>query len=179
MALSEEEKKQHKRESAIKRYYEKREEILEKQKQRYSQNKNIILKCNKQWKKDNPNYMKEWREEHKDEIKEYNKTYHAKLQLTPIGKAQNLVSSYKQRDEKYNRGECTITAEWIVENIFSAKRCHYCRREFDFNELGCDRKDSSLPHTPDNCVPCCQPCNSKKGSMSYEEFMKKMLEENP
>ena len=39
-------------------------------------------------------------------------------------------------------------------------------------------KDNSLPHTPENVVPCCLSCNSKKGSIGYEEYLK-MLAEQP
>lgn len=96
--------------------------------------------------------------------------YILKYQQTPKGRALNLVSAHKQEDKKYNRGETTITADWIVENIFS-KPCHYCG-ETDWHELGCDRVDNSLPHTPDNCIPCCCKCNKKKARYSYDDFMK-------
>lgn len=89
---------------------------------------------------------------------------------TPMGRARHLILSYKREDKKYNRGECTLTPEWIVEHIFS-QPCHYCG-ESDWTKIGCDRKDSSLPHTPDNVVPCCRSCNCKKHTKSYEEYIK-------
>lgn len=82
-----------------------------------------------------------------------------KNQSTPKGRAVNLLTSYRQSDKKYGRGECTLTADWIVENIFS-QPCHYCGRT-DWTKMGCNRIDNSLPHTPDNCVPCCHACNLK------------------
>jgi hypothetical protein len=66
-------------------------------------------------------------------------------------------------------GKCTLTPEWIVENIFS-KPCHYCGKE-GWELIGCDRIDNSKPHTPDNVVPCCWECNKKRGRRDYEEFM--------
>lgn len=51
------------------------------------------------------------------------------------------------------------------------------RNERDWHKLGCDRKDNSLPHTPDNCIPCCSTCNTKKGRMNYDEYMQKILGE--
>ncbi len=172
MALTEAEKKQRKREW----YLKNRDKVLPKAKEnakkRYNENKNIILERNKKWKERNPEYMLEYRDEHKEEIKEYNKEY----SKTPRGRANNLLSSYRSNDIKHNRGECKITVDWILDNILF-EPCIYCG-EKGWEIIGCDRKDNKLPHTPDNCVPCCLSCNSKKGSMNYEEFKKMLGEEN-
>lgn len=90
---------------------------------------------------------------------------------TPFGRADNLIKSYRHADKKHNRGECTITPDWIVENIFNGQVCHYCGKA-DWRELGCDRIDNSLPHVPGNVVPCCCECNKKRGTTPYDEFMK-------
>lgn len=113
-------------------------------------------------------YMKIYRKKHSDERKEYMK----QLRETPVGRASNLRTAYKRVDKKYNRGECTLTTKWIVENIFSSK-CHYCG-ESDWTKLGADRIDNSKPHTPDNVVPCCYHCNCKKHLKTYEEFINKL-----
>lgn len=105
-----------------------------------------------------------WRAEHSEYLKEYKAEYNK----TPMGRAVYLVNSYQKADKKYNRGECTLTAQWIIDNIFN-KPCHYCG-ETDWRKMGCDRIDNSLPHTPENVVPCCFECNSKRGRKSYEEF---------
>lgn len=102
--------------------------------------------------------------------KEKKIAYRAKYYQTPMGRAFGLLSRYKSSDKKYNRDECTITAEWIVEHIFN-QPCHYCGRT-GWTKMGCDRVDNSLPHTPENCVPCCDKCNRKRGTTTYEEFMK-------
>lgn len=93
--------------------------------------------------------------EKKEEIKEYHRQYNK----TPYGRALNLVSTYNQSDKKYGRGECTLTADWVVENIFS-KQCS-CG-ESDWHKLGCNRINNDLPHTPDNVEPCCTECNKKR-----------------
>lgn len=85
----------------------------------------------------------------KEKKKEYNKQYYQ----TPMGRASYLVQHYKQMDKEANRGECTLTAKWIVENIFTQK-CAHCN-ETDWRKLGCNRLDNSKPHTPDNVEPCC------------------------
>lgn len=133
----------------------------------------------------NKEYYKKYREENYDELlrkkrlfysvqenidhkNEYNKDYYS----TKIGRASNLSTAYKQEDEKHNRGECTITKEWIVDNIFSGQKCVYCG-ETDWHKLGCDRIDNSLPHTPENVVCCCGECNVKKGkTKSFDEYIK-------
>ena len=118
-------------------------------------------------------YYKEYDKarDRKEYFKEYNKT--------PMGRAVRLVAKYKQSDKKYNRGECTLTAKWVVDNIFP-KPCIYCG-ESDWKKLGCDRIDNSKPHTPDNVVPCCEECNKKRHRKPFEEFLnemqQKMLEE--
>lgn len=107
-----------------------------------------------------------YRATHKEEIAAKKAAYNA----TPFGRATNLVRAYRRADSKYNRGECTITPQWVVENVFSGQCCVYCG-ESDWHLLGCDRKDNALPHTPENCVPCCASCNCKKHTKSYNEFI--------
>lgn len=161
------------------RYHKLKDSINEKKRKRYNDDveyRKSVLDKNAKYKAENPDFMKMYRESHKEELAAYDKEYYQKYKETQLGRATNLVSSYKQNDKLKNRGECTIDRQWIVDNIFT-KHCEYCG-ETDWHELGCDRKDNSLPHTPENCVPCCLSCNSKKGKMSYDEY-KKMLAEQP
>lgn len=72
-------------------------------------------------------------------------------------RAMYLVQNYKRDDKEHNRGECTLTAKWIIDNIFT-KHCVHCG-ESDWGKLGCNRIDNDLPHTPDNVEPCCGSCN--------------------
>lgn len=99
-------------------------------------------------------------EERKAAKREYNKRYMRQYNKTPIGRAHNLLTAYKQSDKMAGRGECTLTAQWIIDNIFT-KKCAHCP-ETDWRELGCNRLDNSLPHTPDNVEPCCEVCNNKQ-----------------
>ena len=91
-----------------------------------------------------------------------------------LSRAIALTNAYKQKDKMYNRGECTLTAQWIIENIFT-KPCHYCGVE-GWDIIGCDRIDNDKPHTLDNVVPCCEECNIKRGRKTYDEFLQEMLE---
>jgi len=149
-----------------------REENKEKEKLRhkkyYNDNTLKVLETSKRWREANVDYFKHWREKNPEYTKNRNETYYK----TKYGRAVNLINSYKFNDNKYNRGECTITPEWMIENIFNG-RCIYCG-ETDWRKLGCDRIDNSKPHTPDNVVCCCEECNKKRGTKPYEEFMKEM-----
>tara|TARA_R110001592_G_C12810077_1_gene717903 strand:- start:27 stop:272 length:246 start_codon:yes stop_codon:yes gene_type:complete len=50
--------------------------------------------------------------------------------------------------------------------------CHYC--DADVEATGLDRKDSGKGYTPGNVVPSCHECNTKKGTKSYEHFIKEI-----
>lgn len=101
------------------------------------------------------------REKHKERYKTYMKEYEQKKKGTKERRAHNLVSTYKTEDKKHKRGECTITAQWIIDNIFT-KKCVHCG-ESDWAKLGCNRLDNSKPHTEDNVEPCCHDCNNRLG----------------
>lgn len=177
--MTKEEKKEY-----YKQYYLKnREKILEQHKQwqinneydknRYLKNKEKILEQVKQYYQENKEkiqlYKNEWYNKNKEKELERCRQY----RKTPIGRAKNLKRCYEFEDKKYNRGECTLTADWIINNIFTSK-CRYCQND-DWTELGCDRINNDLPHTPDNVVPCCEECNKKRGKKSFEEFCDEMI----
>lgn len=170
---TEEERLAVKREYNAKRYQEKRDKILAQSAERYKQNRDKILAQGAERYKQNKEKIiarqTEYQKNNKDKIREQKAEYHS----TPKGRAISLVAAYRKADKKYNRGECTLTPEWVVDNVFSGQVCHYCG-ETDWIKLGVDRKDSSLPHTPENCVPCCKACNQKKGTTEYDEFMRRI-----
>lgn len=140
---------------------------------------------NRRWREKHPDYMAEWRKNNAEKLKSYIKRwqeendwngymakYIAKSRLKKIGRAKYMVDNYKRLDKKYNRGKCTLTPEWIVENIFN-QPCHYCG-ETDWHKLGCDRIYNDLPHTPENVVCCCAACNYKKHRTPYDEYMRRI-----
>lgn len=163
-----------KNEKEKERYQLKKETIKEKRKDFYIQNCATITVRNKKYRESHKEDLKFYREAHKEERRVYQKEYYEKYSQTQWGRAKNLLSSYKHNDKKNNRGECTITVEWIMDNIFS-KSCYYCG-ETDWTKLGCDRIDNSLPHTPENVVCSCWDCNNKRGTMPFEEFVKQQRE---
>lgn len=162
--FTEEERKAVRREYYRQYYQDNKEYFKEYQKQYRQDNKEHI----KQYREDNKEYFKQYRQDNKEHIKEHQKQY----RQTPIGRAVYLINGYQRNDKRHNRGECTLTPEWIIENIFT-QPCHYCGEE-GWEIMGCDRVNNDLPHTPDNVVPCCDKCNKKRGRKDYEEFIKEM-----
>ncbi len=88
---------------------------------------------------------------------------------TQEGRSAALARKYRQSDKKKGYSiDQNIDKNWIVDNIFNS-RCIYCG-DSEWTHLGADRKDSSKPHTPDNCVCSCFLCNIEKQTKSAEEF---------
>lgn len=86
-----------------------------------------------------------------------NPEYDAEYNSTPKGRAKNLLACYRREDKAKNRGNCTLTVEFILEHIFT-QPCAHCG-ETDWYKLGVNRIDNSKPHTQDNVEPCCYHCN--------------------
>lgn len=112
--------------------------------------------------------LKEYRKT--SEFAEWRKEYDKKYRKTQKGRAHHLRSAYIQTDRVKGYGECTITEEWIIENIFNSK-CVYCGDSV-WEHLGTDRIDNSLPHTPENCICACKKCNEERADRyTVEEFV--------
>ena len=118
----------------------------------------------------------------KEERKEYYRKYYQKnreklikkqneYNQTPIGRATNLITTYTQEDKKHNRGQGDLTAEWVVENIFS-QPCKHCGKE-GWDVIGCNRIDNDKPHSKDNVEPCCKECND---NLAREEEKKEVYQ---
>jgi hypothetical protein len=150
-----------KRHEIDRRYHKKhREELLEKAIQYRINNHEKIIDREKRFK-----------EEHRVEILERNREYDKQRRDTPKYRAKNLLHAYRQIDCIDNRGKCTLTQQWIIDNIFNSS-CIFCG-DSDWTHLGADRIDNSKPHTPDNCVCACGICNIERSDRySVEEFKK-------
>lgn len=93
---------------------------------------------------------------------------------------RNRFCSYRA-NARLRSVEFTLTIEEFVR--LTSQNCHYCgskpkevsrRRRYHqqvylFN--GIDRKDNSVGYTPENCLPCCEFCNFRKGKASYGGFV--------
>ena len=168
---------EHKREYFKQYYQNNAEHIKEYSKQYYQDNaehfkqyRKYNAERSKQYYQDNADSKREYSKQYYRDHEEYYKQYYKQYRKdTTIGRANSLIASYRENDKKYNRGECTLTAKWVVENILS-KSCHYCG-ESNWKRLGCDRIDNTKPHTQDNVVPCCGSCNRKRGKKDYNMFV--------
>lgn len=78
-------------------------------------------------------------------------------------RSKSSLTKYKKFDS--NKGlELDITEEFLYQEL--QKSCTYC----GFPSTGLDRKDNSLGHTIDNCVPCCWECNTARmNNFTFEE----------
>lgn len=71
---------------------------------------------------------------------------------------------------------------WLMLHEGDNFECFYCKRPLEENELTLDhyKSRSRYPQFRDslhNLVPCCLPCNQRKGSLSGDEFLKVIAEE--
>jgi hypothetical protein len=76
-----------------------------------------------------------------------------------------------KRSDANNRKKYPYSAEF-TDDIFFEKMtdgCWYCG---DY-ATSIDRLNSTLDHTPDNCVGCCEPCNFSKGNGDPNSFIRK------
>lgn len=154
-----------------------KDKISEDNKNYREKNKDKISEYQKQYRVDNKDklsaYSSEYRVDHRDELLVKNRDYHKKTYKTKNGRAKGLLIGYNARDKE--RGfdiSGNITYDWIVDNVFSGQVCYYCGNA-NWKDLGVDRIDNTKGHTPDNCVPCCQKCNSSRGNRKTSEEYKK------
>lgn len=149
-------------------YLAHKDEINEKNRQYYREHKEKCKQNIKEWQTQNidkvKGYKNKWNKEHKEEKIALQK----KWRKTPIGRASMLLGAYNHSDKKYNRGEGDLTAQWIVENIFT-KPCAHCGVE-GWQVIGCNRINNDLPHTKDNVEPCCGKCNQLLQKQPRNEF---------
>lgn len=171
--LTEEERKAAHRESQRKYAEANPDKVNESIRKYVEANPDKVNESKRKWREANPEMVKEiqrkWIEANPDKVNENQRKW--RKNNSEMVRAIYLASNYKQNDKKYNRGESTITPQWIVDNIFTSK-CFYCG-ETDWAELGCDRIDNDLPHTPENVVCCCEKCNKERHLTPFEEFLAK------
>lgn len=164
-----------KKKELAREYYKKnKEKIAERSIEHYKENRESRIARMKEYNQANKEviraYKKEYYQKNSEQVKESSLEYYKERSKTKEGRASSLLGSYRCSEKRHNRGECTLTRGWIIENILNSA-CVYCG-ETDWTKLGCDRIDNSLPHTPENCVCSCKDCNDTRfyKKMSVEEF---------
>lgn len=82
----------------------------------------------------------------------------------------NMIDDIRQKAKQ--RGKVwTLTAEEAFKLITS--ECNYCgyTPNWPVSRVGIDRVDNTTGYIIENCVSCCEHCNSAKKSRTLEEFI--------
>lgn len=137
-------------------------------KEYYLKHKEKLLNKQNEYYKTNKNIYEAYYENNKEKIIEHQKEYNKEYIKTPMGRASMLLCAYNYADKKRGRGNGDLTAEWIVENIFS-KPCAHCGIS-GWKVIGCNRLDNNKPHTKDNVEPCCGKCNVSLNKMEKDNL---------
>jgi hypothetical protein len=112
--------------------------------------------------KRNAETIAKWRENNPEKVEESNKA-----RICNINHAyQGYI--YKCEVQKIN---FELTKEQFVEIVI--KPCYYCEIIQDKCFNGIDRMDSSKGYELNNCVSCCQECNTMKGALDNSTFIKR------
>jgi hypothetical protein len=112
--------------------------------------------------KRNAETMAKWRENNPEKVEEANKK-----NLININKH---MYNYTHKCEM-NNINFELTKEQFDEIVI--KPCYYCEIIQDKGFNGIDRMDSSKGYELDNCVSCCDECNTMKGALDNSTFIKR------
>ena len=150
------EKKKEETKAYKKEYYEKnKEEIREKGKERYQKNKDKIKPC-----------QREKNVERRLNIKNCANEMLEMKTINDTNLWHSFCNSKRQSAKKYPYSE-DFTDDVFFEKMKDG--CVYCGD----TATTIDRVDSTLGHTPSNCVGCCCPCNLSKGNGDPDTFIRK------
>lgn len=95
----------------------------------------------------------------------------------------NLYSMYKGSAQKRNI-EFNLSKKYFLE--ITSQNCHYCNikpkqicynytRKGKYFYNGIDRLNPEIGYLIQNCVPSCGSCNLMKQSMTFEQFIERVL----
>lgn len=127
-------------------YSEHREKELAKKREKYYANREFYIAK-----------VKSYHEQNKEKRINYMKSRYNTLH----GRAMSIINNCNKDDRKANRPKGDLTVEWVEEQL--QKGCTYKDKcgTTDWRLIGLNRKDNNLPHTKDNCEPCCWECNNR------------------
>lgn len=134
-----------------------REVILKEKKRYYLDNRETILKCARQRRIEHPEYIKQYCVSFRG--------YCARM------RNNNILA-----DKKYERIGDELPSNYpTIEDYMELLQLpdFYDGKQYDFTEMGLDRKDNSLPHILSNVVPCTTEHNKQRGTMAFEDFLAK------
>ena len=112
--------------------------------------------------KRNAETMAKWRENNPEKVKEINEKN--------LKNMNKHLYNYIHKCEM-NNINFELTKEQFEEIII--KPCYYCEIIQDKGFNGIDRMDSSRGYEQDNCVSCCDECNTMKGALDNSTFIRR------
>lgn len=121
----------------------------------YSENQDEYLK-------NNAETMAKWRERNLEKVQEAN--------INNLLNIKKHLYNYKHRCE-LQEIHMELTEE-TFKNIVKHP-CYYCNTIQDKGFNGIDRMDSTRGYILENCVSCCDECNTMKGSLDVITFIKR------
>lgn len=79
-----------------------------------------------------------------------------------------------KRGKHYRKWQET-RLRWLENNKAPYYWCHYCHKQMTRSQLTLDHKQArsrnpELRYALKNLVPCCWDCNTRKGSLSHEQY---------
>lgn len=118
----------------------------------------MVFKTEEERKAYNREKTRRWRLNHREEYLAADRKAQKERYYTIDGRAICINNRCNTMDRAAGRPRGDLTTEWTKEQII--KGCTHCD-EKDWRKIGLNRKDNSLPHTQENCEPCCKRCNDK------------------
>ena len=97
--------------------------------------------------------------------KKYQKSYRPIYLNSLIGKYQDIKDGAKERNKSFYLSFKFFKTLW-------GKPCYYCGTKLKVT--GIDRVNNKRGYYNNNVVPCCKPCNMKKGIFTLEVFLKRI-----
>lgn len=135
-------------------------------------------------------YKKNWNQDNSDKINKYNmewnhshlerrKTTVLKYDRSPRGKVVNLMNRHKRIARLAKAGGDGLSrTQWKKIKEDQNNKCYYCGKHpkrFEIEHVVPISKGGI--HDITNIVAACKSCNRRKGTMSLEDFQKKLEEE--
>jgi hypothetical protein len=87
------------------------------------------------------------------------------------------IRNYLDRDRKCKLRNDGLTNDNVIDIIKKYKeKCFYCEKMLD-DDWTLDRLNNNIGHQANNCVLCCEGCNTARGLKPYWDFMEKKKEQ--
>jgi len=86
---------------------------------------------------------------------------------------KNVIWNHYVKGARARKIDFTLSK--TIFNSLIVQPCFYCSYSVPNEVNGIDRIDNNIGYVESNCIPCCQFCNSAKGTQHPQEFIDKLL----